>query len=95
VDTVNEEAVITNECLLKEVNLYTVTKADLDFTTQYSLSMMTDDKVHAVVVWFDIEFGNLENPVTFSTGPFSKFTHWKQTIFYLQNSLIGKVGDLL
>ena len=55
--------------------------------------MLRDDKVHALVAWFDIEFKNLTNPQKFSTGPDAKYTHWKQTVFYLPEALTVRQGD--
>jgi len=41
----------------------------------------------AVVVWFDVEFSQRfckEHPVTLTTSPFSKQTHWAQTVLPLK-----------
>jgi protein arginine N-methyltransferase 1 len=35
----------------------------------------------------------LHKPLHFSTGPFSKYTHWKQTVFYLQEDLTICAGE--
>lgn len=35
----------------------------------------------------------LHKPLSFSTGPFSKYTHWKQTVFYLQEDLTICAGE--
>eukprot|EP00349_Pseudokeronopsis_sp_Brazil_P011629 CAMPEP_0202977606 /NCGR_PEP_ID=MMETSP1396-20130829/84347_1 /ASSEMBLY_ACC=CAM_ASM_000872 /TAXON_ID= /ORGANISM="Pseudokeronopsis sp., Strain Brazil" /LENGTH=193 /DNA_ID=CAMNT_0049716381 /DNA_START=727 /DNA_END=1309 /DNA_ORIENTATION=+ len=52
-----------------------------------------DDKVHALVAWFDVQFSKLQNPVTLSTSPYKKYTHWKQTVFYLDHDLQVAEGD--
>ena len=41
----------------------------------------------ALVVYFDIEFSHCHNPIRFSTGPHARYTHWKQTVFYLAEPL--------
>jgi len=33
--------------------------------------------------------------VHFSTGPAAKYTHWKQTFFYLEDILCADVGETL
>jgi len=33
--------------------------------------------------------------VTLSTSPFSEYTHWKQSVFYLDQNLIVRPGDKL
>jgi hypothetical protein len=43
--------------------------------------------VHALVGYFDTRFQGLHKPVSFSTGPAARTTHWKQTVFYLEDTL--------
>src|ERR1041384_2228428 len=43
--------------------------------------------------WFDIEFTACHKPIRFSTGPHTKYTHWKQTVFYLQDVLTVEEGE--
>jgi protein arginine N-methyltransferase 1 len=43
--------------------------------------------VHALVGYFDTRFQGLHKPVAFSTGPKARTTHWKQTVFYLEDTL--------
>lgn len=52
-----------------------------------------NDYVHALVVWFDIRFTKCHKPVYFSTAPFAKYTHWKQTVFYLEDVLSLSEGE--
>ena len=33
--------------------------------------------------------------MTFSTGPQSNYTHWKQTIFYLPDEIVGCEGEVI
>lgn len=52
-----------------------------------------DDFIHAIVSWFDIEFTAAHKPIRFSTGPHTKYTHWKQTVFYLKDVLTVQQGE--
>lgn len=70
-------------------------KEDVEFSTSYTLNFWRNDKVHALVAWFDCEFSDLENPITLSTSPFETSTHWKQVVFYLDHDLIVNQGDQL
>lgn len=45
----------------------------------------------ALVMHFDIEFSQCHKRVWFSTGAHSYYTHWKQTVFYLDQVLAVKV----
>ncbi|GAB1210573.1 hypothetical protein APSETT445_009368 [Aspergillus pseudonomiae] len=87
VDTVELKALVTDPCPIITLDLYTVTPADLAFKVPFSLAAKRSDFIHAVIAWFDIEFGACHKPITFSTGPHAKYTHWKQTVFYLRDVL--------
>ncbi|GMF89104.1 unnamed protein product [Aspergillus oryzae] len=87
VDTVEMKALVTDPCPIITLDLYTVTPADLAFKVPFSLTAKRSDFIHAVIAWFDIEFGACHKPITFSTGPHAKYTHWKQTVFYLRDVL--------
>lgn len=75
------------------LDLYTCTVEDLAFSLPYSLSVRRTDYIHAMVAWFDIEFSACHKPVRFSTGPHTKYTHWKQTVFYLADVLTVEAGE--
>ena len=38
-------------------------------------------------------FTSSQKPVHFSTGPHANYTHWKQTVFYLDTVLHISTGD--
>ena len=93
VDNVELRAVVTDPCAVFTLDLYTCTTADLAFTHPYSLSIRRTDYIHALIAWFDIEFSSCHKPVRFSTGPHTKYTHWKQTVFYLGDVLTVEAGE--
>lgn len=95
VDTVEMKAVVTDPHPLITFDLYTVTVADLAFTRPFSLSPRRDDFIHALIAWFDIEFSACHKPIRFSTGPHTKYTHWKQTVFYLTDALTVQIGETI
>jgi len=68
---------------------------DVEFTSKYELNMKFDETVHGVVAWWDADFSRLQNQVTLSTSPYSKSTHWKQTVFYLEQDIQAKRGDTI
>ena len=49
--------------------------------------------------WFDCDFSHGSKKITLSTSPYKKQTHWKQTVFYVDNpidvipkdKIIGKI----
>lgn len=93
VDTVELKTVVTDPTSVLTLDLYTCTTADLAFTVPFSLTVKRDDFVHALVSWFDIEFTACHKTIRFSTGPHTKYTHWKQTVFYFKDVLTVQDGE--
>ncbi|CAB63498.2 type I protein arginine N-methyltransferase Rmt1 [Schizosaccharomyces pombe] len=95
VDTVDRIAVNTNSCVILDLDLKTVKKEDLAFSSPFEITATRNDFVHAFLAWFDIEFSACHKPIKFSTGPFSRYTHWKQTVFYTHKDLTVKAGEYI
>ncbi|KAI8443794.1 protein arginine N-methyltransferase [Phakopsora pachyrhizi] len=93
VDTVELKAVVTNPCAVRNFDLLTVTKEELAFTAPFSLKATRKDYIHAILGWFDVSFRACHKAVSFSTGPHAKYTHWKQTVFYLKDMITVDKGD--
>ncbi|KAI7519786.1 Protein arginine N-methyltransferase [Hortaea werneckii] len=93
VDSVELKAVVSDPCAVMTIDLYTVKAEDLAFNLPFSLSIRRTDYIHAMIAWFDIEFSACHKPVRFSTGPHTKYTHWKQTVFYLADVLTVEAGE--
>jgi protein arginine N-methyltransferase 1 len=95
VDIVDNGSVVTGHQQLIEFDLNTVKIEELAFHKSFKLKATRDDKVHALLSWFDIDFPSdtKENIVTFSTGAHATYTHWKQTVFYLDQVLDVKKGE--
>ncbi|CAI5451206.1 unnamed protein product [Caenorhabditis angaria] len=93
VDVVDNNQVVTNNCLLKDVDLYTVKIEDLTFTSDFNLKCARSDYVQALVTFFTVEFSKCHKKTGFSTGPDVQYTHWKQTVFYLMDALTVKKNE--
>lgn len=84
---------VTSSCLVKEVDLYTVKKSDLSFSTPFHLIVRRNDYIQAFVTFFTIEFTKCHKRIGFSTSPESPYTHWKQTVFYFEDNLTVKKNE--
>ncbi|XP_055047259.2 protein arginine N-methyltransferase 8-B [Misgurnus anguillicaudatus] len=93
VDVVDPKQVVTSSCLIKEVDIYTVKTEDLTFTSAFCLQIQRNDYVHALVTYFNIEFTKCHKKTGFSTAPDAPSTHWKQTVFYLEDYLTVRRGE--
>jgi protein arginine N-methyltransferase 1 len=95
VDIVELKAVVTKPSLAYSIDLYTVKVEDLAFSVPFQLEVERNDYIHAFISWFDIEFSACHKPLKFSTGPHAKYTHWKQTVFYISDYLICNKGETI
>lgn len=95
VDVVDPKQVITNACLVKEVDMYTVKPEDISFTAPFQLVVQRNDYIQALIAFFNIDFTECHKRTGFSTAPDSPYTHWKQTVFYFDDYLTVKRGEEL
>jgi protein arginine N-methyltransferase 1 len=93
VDVVDRNQVVSNACLLKEIDIQTCTKDDIPFNSPFSLTIKRNDYVQALVTFFNMEFTKCHKRVGFSTAPEAPYTHWKQTVFYLEDYITCKKGE--
>ncbi|OAP56520.1 hypothetical protein AYL99_09699 [Fonsecaea erecta] len=93
VDTVELKALVTDPCPVFTIDLNTVKSAQLAFSEPFQLRCQRNDFIHALIAWFDIDFTACHKPIRFSTGPHTKYTHWKQTVFYLRQVLTVEEGE--
>lgn len=70
VDVVDSRQVCTNPCLLFEVNLYTITVAQLAFKSDFALRLKRDDYVQAFVCYFGVTFSKCHKKTGFTTCKF-------------------------
>lgn len=54
-----------------------------------------NDYIQAVVAYFDMYFDACHKPTMFSTSPWRRATHWKQTVFYLKDDITVFKGETL
>ena len=68
--------------------------ADLEFQSDFTLVSKAEVQLTALVGFFDVEFQSVPHQVSFSTSPSNIPTHWKQTVFLLQNPVSVVAGKL-
>lgn len=95
VDTCDPQQIISSTHQILDIDLYTVKPEDLDFSSNFELKISREDYCHALVAYFNVEFSKSHTKLRFSTGPRSEYTHWKQTVFYLDNPVVACKGDTL
>lgn len=95
VDVVDPKSVVTNATPILNIDLQSCTEKDLSFASDFRLRATRRDNVHAFVAYFECGFTRLPQPLGFSTSPFAKYTHWKQTIFYMKDPILMDEGEEL
>lgn len=76
--------VVSDPCLIKHMNLYTMEKDDYRrFDTPFRLECEVKTCVGALVTYFDVEFNEGLVPIRFTTTPALPPTQWRQLIFFL------------
>lgn len=93
VDTVEADQMATDSHTFFEIDIMTVTKEELDFSLPFRIIAQRNDFVHAFVAYFTCTFSVCHKPIHLPTGPDDEYTHWKQTVFYLHNSLTVSEGE--
>ena len=95
IDVCEKDYLNTNHAKILDIDLYTVKKEDLDFSSSYELTFTRNDTFSGIIAWFDIVFDKLPTKVEFTTSPFGKSTHWKQVVFYAEKDISVNRGDIL
>lgn len=95
VDICESQQIMSNAVPILDIDLYTCTLEDLDFDADFYLRLNREDYCHAFVSYFNVEFSKTHTRLRFSTGPEAEYTHWKQTVFYLDEPIVGDKGDIV
>lgn len=97
VHVVQPADIITEDFLIKRLDLCTMAPEEQDFTAEFTLVAKAQDRAsaslvaphacHAIVLWFDTEFSArhcAEEPVMLSTSWAAPPTHWAQAVMVLK-----------
>ncbi|XP_071664915.1 protein arginine N-methyltransferase 3 isoform X2 [Patagioenas fasciata] len=96
VEVLHPNTLISTASVIKHIDCNTASTPDLEFSSDFTLSITRSTKCTAVAGYFDIFFEkNCHNKVLFSTGPLCARTHWKQTIFLLEKPIPVEAGEAL
>lgn len=93
VDTVEPDQINTNHCCAVSIDILTMKKEDATFRAPFTLTASRNDYIHALVAYFDVSFTCGHKPIGFTTSPRARSTHWKQTVFYLEDTITICQGE--
>lgn len=95
VDVVDSRAVVTDTVPILQLDILTCKKEDVEFNVVFELTAKRNDYIHGLVAYFECAFTQVHKPIGFSTSPFCRYTHWKQTLFYLPDRLVVCEGETI
>lgn len=91
----DETALVTSSTCILNLDLLRCSVATCyEMSAKFKPRCRHEGSLDAMVCWFEIWFGACHKPISFSTGPESTLTCWKQTLFFLQGTTRRvKAGD--
>mmetsp|Transcript_27817 Transcript_27817/g.76571 ORF Transcript_27817/g.76571 Transcript_27817/m.76571 type:complete len:437 (+) Transcript_27817:273-1583(+) len=95
VDVVDPKSLVTDAVPILHLDILTCTKDDLAFATDFKLQARRNDFIHGLCAYFECAFTQIHKPIGFSTAPFCRYTHWKQTIIYVPKPITICAGETL
>jgi type I protein arginine methyltransferase len=98
ISPVNQSTLLSTSAAIKEFDLTSMSKDDVDFHSEFELAIEQAGDCHAFVMWFDTPFSSRfcqEAPCVLSTSPAGTATHWAQTVFVLEHVLHVAPGEKL
>ncbi|XP_017029423.1 protein arginine N-methyltransferase 8 [Drosophila kikkawai] len=93
VEHVTTGQVMSRVYLVKSLDLYAVRSGSSAFRSFYDLRVTRNGHVHGLLAYFDVGFSKSQRWVSFSTSPSAPWTHWNQTVFYLEAPLPVRSGE--
>jgi type I protein arginine methyltransferase len=95
VDIVDAKAIVTDSVPILHLDILTCSRDDVEFTAKFKLQAQRNDYIHGLVAYFECAFTQIHKPLGFSTAPFARYTHWKQTILYLRDAVTICAGETI
>ncbi|XP_020799207.1 protein arginine N-methyltransferase 1 [Drosophila serrata] len=93
VEHVTTGQVMSRVYLVKSLDLYAIREGSSVFRSFYDLKVTRSGQVHGLLAYFDVGFSKCQRWVSFSTSPSAPWTHWNQTVFYLEAPLPVQAGE--
>jgi len=95
VDVVEPKQIVSDACKIIEIDILKCKVEDLAFKAPFKVTARRNDYMHAFVAYFTVEFSACHKFTGFSTSPEARYTHWKQTVFYIRDPITIKKGEII
>eukprot|EP00210_Caulerpa_lentillifera_P009366 g8929.t1 len=94
VEYVDSNQINTDAHKVIELDLMTMKVEDVDFKAPFELTSFRNDYIHGLVAYFEVYFTSCHRPLKITTSPKSPTTHWKQTLFYFEDTIVICAGEV-
>lgn len=94
VEVCKNEHTLTDPVVIAEFNMMTADYLCPNFSFDFQMTIKKSGKFTAFVGYFDTFF-DLPEAISFSTGPHTTPTHWKQVVFYIRSPVSVAEGEVV
>eukprot|EP00038_Savillea_parva_P026791 m.56237 g.56237 ORF g.56237 m.56237 type:complete len:538 (-) comp7662_c0_seq2:158-1771(-) len=96
VRVVDAETIVSAPAMLQHVDIMEAKLDDLEYDSEFTLTVTRDCTVDALCSFFDVDFERgCANPIKLNTAPDATPTHWKQAVFLLSTPLTVPTGGVI
>jgi protein arginine N-methyltransferase 1 len=92
-EDVKKEAIMSESCMVWEIQSKTVQVADLNADHSFSFRATRTGDMNSLVLWFDAQFVGPDHTNGFSTSPYNESTTYSHTLLFLRNRVQVCVGE--
>lgn len=93
------EDCLSEPCTILQLDMRTVQISDLEtMRGELHFDIQRAGTLHGFTAWFSVHFQSLQDgqpPQVLSTGPLHPTTHWKQTLFMMDDPVPVHTGDVV
>ncbi|XP_039247745.2 uncharacterized protein LOC120325703 isoform X1 [Styela clava] len=96
IQALNPSSVMSEPCVVHRINVGNVQSKNLNYKSDFSLKIIKSGSFSAIAGYFDIFQNHSDkSDLMFSTSPCCTPTHWKQAVFFLDESMNVSEGDII
>ncbi|XP_063145644.1 protein arginine N-methyltransferase 3 [Candoia aspera] len=96
VEILDSRTLISEAYVIKRIDCHFVSVPELEFSSDFVLTVTKTSVCTAIAGYFDVHFEkNCNKQILLSTSPCCTKTHWKQTMFFLENPISVEEGEAL
>jgi len=96
IEKIPQECVITNPIKFMEFIIKEVKSTDVIIDKDFSLKVTKTSDMSGFLIYFDTYFEeDCEEPISFSTGPFSTETHWGHAVLPFEETIKVSQDDII